>query len=394
VNGTQHYGTGRRKTAAARVFLRPGTGEVQVNGRALDDYFPNEVLKMVIKQPLHLTETAEKFDILVTVEGGGSAGQAGAIRHGISRALLQYDAELRDRLKSAGLLTRDPRKKERKKYGQRGARFQFSKRWSKARREIRLVEVSMKELLEAGVHFGHQTRRWNPKMKPYIFGKRNGIYIIDLQKTLKLFNQVVEVVRQMAGEGKRILFVGTKRQAQEVIAEEASRCGEFYVTNRWLGGTLTNFVTLRSSIQRLKEIESRLSDENSPLTKKEKLRLDREREKMAKNLEGIRDMEELPDALFVVDPKKEAIAVSEANKLGIPVIAIVDTNCDPELIDYIIPGNDDAIRAIRLFASRLADAYLDGAGKSSGDRYAEAKDGVRISMAGYDPSKDMAGATA
>ncbi|HEX2222628.1 MAG TPA: 30S ribosomal protein S2, partial [Thermoanaerobaculia bacterium] len=156
-----------------------------------------------------------------------------------------------------------------------------------------MVEVSMKELLEAGVHFGHQTRRWNPKMKPYIFGKRNGIYIIDLQKTLKLFNQVVEVVRQMAGEGKRILFVGTKRQAQEVIAEEASRCGEFYVTNRWLGGTLTNFVTLRSSIQRLKEIESRLSDENSPLTKKEKLRLDRERERMAKNLEGIRDMDEL-----------------------------------------------------------------------------------------------------
>jgi small subunit ribosomal protein S2 len=231
-------------------------------------------------------------------------------------------------------------------------------------------------------------------MKPYIFGKRNGIYIIDLQKTLKLFNQVIEVVRQMAGEGKRILFVGTKRQAQEVIAEEAARCGEFYVTNRWLGGTLTNFVTLRTSIQRLKEIEARLSDEASPLLKKEKLRLEREHEKMAKNLEGIRDMEELPDALFVVDPKKESIAVSEANKLGIPVISIVDTNCDPELIDYIIPGNDDAIRAIRLFASRVADAYLDGAGKSAGDRYAESKDGVRVSMAGYDPSKDMAGATA
>jgi small subunit ribosomal protein S2 len=251
----------------------------------------------------------------------------------------------------------------------------------------------MKELLEAGVHFGHQTRRWNPKMKPYIFGKRNGIYIIDLQKTLKLFNQVVEAVRQMAVEGKRILFVGTKRQAQEVIAEEASRCGEFFVTNRWLGGTLTNFVTLRTSIQRLKEIEARLADANSPLTKKEKLRLDREREKMAKNLEGIRDMEELPDALFVVDPKKEAIAVSEANKLGIPVIAIVDTNCDPELIDYIIPGNDDAIRAIRLFASRAADAYLEGAGRVDGGRN-ESKDGVRLSMAGYDPSKDMAGASA
>jgi small subunit ribosomal protein S2 len=230
-----------------------------------------------------------------------------------------------------------------------------------------LVEVTMKELLEAGVHFGHQTRRWNPKMKPYIFGKRNGIYIIDLQKTLRMFNQVAELVQQLAAQGKRILFVGTKRQAQEAIAEEAARAGEFYVTNRWLGGTLTNFVTLRTSIQRLKEVEGRLNDENSQITKKERLRMEREREKMVKNLEGIRDMEELPDALFVVDPKKEDIAVSEANKLGIPVIAIVDTNCDPELIDYPIPGNDDAIRAIRLFASRLADAYLAGAGKLSDD---------------------------
>ena len=236
-----------------------------------------------------------------------------------------------------------------------------------------MVEVTMKELLEAGVHFGHQTRRWNPKMKPYIFGKRNGIYIIDLQKSLKLFNQVADFVQQLAGEGKRILFVGTKRQAQEAIAEEAARCGEFYVTNRWLGGTLTNFVTLRTSIQRLKEIEARLGDENSPLTKKEKLRLGRERERMAKNLEGIRDMDELPDALFVVDPKKEDIAVSEANKLGIPVIAIVDTNCDPELIDYPIPGNDDAIRAIRLFTQKIADAVLEGYNLAE-ERYIGAED--------------------
>jgi len=253
-----------------------------------------------------------------------------------------------------------------------------------------LVEVSMKELLEAGVHFGHQTRRWNPKMKPYIFGKRNGIYIIDLQKTVKLFEQVVEFVQQLAADGKRILFVGTKRQAQEAIAEEASRCGEFYITNRWLGGTLTNFVTLRTSIERLKEIEQRLGDEASPLTKKERLRLDRERDRMIKNLEGIRDMEGLPDALFVVDPKKESIAIAEANKLGIPVIAIVDTNCDPELIDYIIPGNDDAIRAIRLFASRVADAYIEGSGQAS-EGGMMSKD---MAMPMHVVDKDMAGAPA
>jgi small subunit ribosomal protein S2 len=227
-------------------------------------------------------------------------------------------------------------------------------------------------------------------MKKYIFGKRNGIYIIDLQKTVKLFEQVVEFVQSLAAEGKRILFVGTKRQAQEAIAEEAARCGEFYVTNRWLGGTLTNFVTLRTSIERLKEIESRLGDEASPLTKKERLRLDRERDRMIKNLEGIRDMEGLPDALFVVDPKKESIAIAEANKLGIPVIAIVDTNCDPELIDYIIPGNDDAIRAIRLFASRVADAYIEGSGQAS-EGGMMSKD---MAMPMHVVDKDMAGAPA
>ncbi len=223
-----------------------------------------------------------------------------------------------------------------------------------------MVEVTMKELLEAGVHFGHQTRRWNPKMKPYIFGKRSGIYIIDLEKTLELFREAVEFVRELSADGKRILFVGTKRQAQEVITEEARRCGEFFVTHRWLGGTLTNFVTIRASIEKLKDIESRLSDTDSLMTKKERLRLERERERMSRNLDGIREMGALPDALFVVDPKKESIAIAEANKLRIPVIAIVDTNCDPELIDLVIPGNDDAIRSIRLFASRIADAYLEG----------------------------------
>ena len=222
------------------------------------------------------------------------------------------------------------------------------------------VSITMKELLEAGVHFGHQTKRWNPKMKKYIFGKRNGIYIIDLQKTLKLFKEASAFISDLASQGKRILFVGTKRQAQDAILEEANRCGMFYVNNRWLGGTLTNFTTVRKSIERLKELEAILGDAEKELSKKERAALDREREKLQKNLIGIREMDSLPDALFVIDPKKEYIAVKEAKKLGIPVVAIVDTNCDPDDIDHVIPGNDDAIRAIRLFTQKVADAVLEG----------------------------------
>jgi len=222
------------------------------------------------------------------------------------------------------------------------------------------VSITMKELLEAGVHFGHQTKRWNPKMKKYIFGKRNGIYIIDLQKTLKLFKEASAFISDLASQGKRVLFVGTKRQAQDAILEEANRCGMFYVNNRWLGGTLTNFTTVRRSIERLKELEAMLADTEKELSKKERAALDREREKLQKNLIGIREMDSLPDSLFVIDPKKEYIAVKEAKKLRIPVVAIVDTNCDPEDVDYVIPGNDDAIRAIRLFTQKIADAVLEG----------------------------------
>jgi small subunit ribosomal protein S2 len=228
------------------------------------------------------------------------------------------------------------------------------------RYEPKGVSITMKELLEAGVHFGHQTRRWNPKMKKYIFGKRNGIYIIDLQKTLKLFKEASAFLSDLASEGKTILFVGTKRQAQDAILEEANRCGMFYVNSRWLGGTLTNFSTVRKSIERLKEIETIVGDTEKEMSKKERAAVNREREKLLKNLAGIRDMGGLPDALFVIDPTKEYIAVKEARKLGIPVVAIVDTNCDPEGIDYVIPGNDDAIRAIRLFAQKIADAVLEG----------------------------------
>ncbi len=223
------------------------------------------------------------------------------------------------------------------------------------------TSISIKELLEAGVHFGHQTRRWNPKMKEYIFGERNGIYIIDLQKTLQLFEKAVSFITQLTTQGRTVLFVGTKRQAQEAIVEEAQRCNMYYVDNRWLGGLLTNFSTVRISIKRYKELESmKEKDFYQRLSNKEVARLERERRKLEKNLKGIRDMDRLPDAVFIVDSNRESIAVSEASKLGIPIVAIVDTNCDPGVIDYIIPGNDDALRAIRLYTATIADAVLAG----------------------------------
>ncbi len=220
----------------------------------------------------------------------------------------------------------------------------------------------MKELLEAGVHFGHQTKRWNPKMKPFIFGQRNGIYIIDLQQTVHRAKAAVDFVTRVASEGGTVLFVGTKRQAQEAIQEEAARCGMPYVNTRWLGGTLTNFQTIKKRIERLRYLESLETDlhRREMLTKKELGKLEKERVKLDKVLVGIKSMSSLPEAIFVIDPKKEYIAVSEVRRLRIPVIAVVDTNCDPDLIDYVIPGNDDAIRAIRLFASRIADAVAEG----------------------------------
>jgi len=225
-----------------------------------------------------------------------------------------------------------------------------------------MSEVTMKQLLEAGVHFGHQTSRWNPKMKPYIFGARNGIYIIDLQQTVKMFRDAYAFVRELAAQGGAVLFVGTKKQAQDAIREEAERCEMFYVTNRWLGGMLTNFQTIKQSIDRLRKLDETLESETmlEALTKKEMITVRRERDKLMASLGGIRNMKKLPDALFVVDPKKEEIAVREANKLGIPVVAAVDTNCDPDVIDYKIPGNDDAIRAIRLFCTAIADAVIEG----------------------------------
>jgi small subunit ribosomal protein S2 len=220
----------------------------------------------------------------------------------------------------------------------------------------------MKELLEAGVHFGHQTKRWNPKMKEFIFGERNGIYIIDLQKTLKMFKEASKFVQDLAAEGKIVLFVGTKRQAQDAIAEEATRAGMFYVNQRWLGGLLTNWVTVQKSVKRLKELDDMAVDGRYELLpKKEVIKLERERKHLQANLAGIKNMSRLPDSIFVIDSNKEQIAVREARKLGIPVVAVVDTNCDPSEVDYVIPGNDDALRAIRLFTSKIADSVVEGA---------------------------------
>ncbi len=227
-----------------------------------------------------------------------------------------------------------------------------------------MTPLAMKDLLEAGAHFGHQTKRWNPKMKPFIFGERSGIYVLDLGKTVTLYNEAERYVSRLAAEGKTILFVGTKRQAQDVVAEEAARCGMFFVNERWLGGLLTNFTTIQRSIARLRDLEAMATDGRYDfMPKKEIAKAEKEKRKLQKNLDGIRNMGRLPDALFVVDTRKEQIAVDEARKLKIPVIGIVDTNCDPDQVDFVIPGNDDALRSIRLFAGRIADAVIDGRGE-------------------------------
>ena len=242
-----------------------------------------------------------------------------------------------------------------------------------------MTPLKMQELLDAGVHFGHQTRRWNPKMKPYIFGQRNGIYIIDLSRTAELIQRAEQFATQLAASGGTILFVGTKRQAQDLIVEEAQRCGMYFVNERWLGGLLTNFTTIQHSLDRLKELEAMETDgRHDSLSKKEVARLTKEKRKLHRNLDGIRAMHKLPDALFVIDTRREKIAVDEARKLNIPVIGLVDTNCDPDDVDFVIPGNDDALRSIRLCVARIADAALAGRGLRSKQ---ESADGADVSAA-------------
>jgi small subunit ribosomal protein S2 len=252
--------------------------------------------------------------------------------------------------------------------------------------------VTMKELLEAGVHFGHQTKRWNPKMKPYIFGARNGIYILDLQQTVKFLDVAYEFIRDKVAKGEKILFVGTKKQAQEAIYEEAARCGMFYVNHRWLGGTLTNFQTIKKSIDKLRELEKMEKNEGfQRLPKKEVLQLQKKAAKLSKYLGGIKDMDRFPGVLFIVDPKRERIAVSEARKLGVPTVAIVDTNCDPDEVDYVIPGNDDAIRAIRLFATKMADAVIEGKGLREEELQGETAEEPPVDAAPAETSEEKAG---
>jgi small subunit ribosomal protein S2 len=247
--------------------------------------------------------------------------------------------------------------------------------------------ISMKALLEAGVHFGHQTRRWNPKMKPFIFQERNGIYIIDLQKTVLMLREVYAAVKQMAHDNKVILFVGTKKQAQDVVKEEAERAGTYYVNERWLGGTLTNFSTIQKRISRLRELEGmRAQGTFDMLPKREVGRLTDELEKLERFLGGIKDMHRLPDAVFIVDPKKERIAVLEARKLNIPIIAVIDTNCDPDEIDYAIPGNDDAIRAVKLMVSKIADAIIEGRTEAESGSFVEGEYDYEAEATGAEPA--------
>ena len=258
----------------------------------------------------------------------------------------------------------------------------------KENQEDNMSVISMKQLLEAGVHFGHQTRRWNPKMAPYIFTERNGIYIIDLQQTVTMFDEAYEFVKSVAAEGKPVLFVGTKKQAQNAIKDEAERCGEYFVSERWLGGMLTNHKTIGTRIKRLNEINE--MEENGTfdkLSKKEVTKLTAERDKLEKNLGGIKEMKGLPGVMFVVDPKKEKIAIKEAKILGIPVVGIADTNCDPDDLDYIIPGNDDAIRAIKLFAGKLADAVIEAHQGESFDEGVSAEE--QMAQAAASEAKDI-----
>ena len=347
-------GTGRRKSAVARVYLSTGKGNITINGKDFRQYLCRETLANVVLEPLEAIDKVQAYDFSVNVKGGGLTGQAGAIRLGIARALLEENIDYRTLLKSAGFLKRDSRKVERKKYGQPGARkkFQFSTRYDS------MSEVSFENLLSTGAHFGHVTRKWHPAYEPFILMERNGVHIINLEETLSGLKKAQDFLTQVIKKNGEVLFVGTKKQAKDIVQQEADRCGMFYVVERWLGGTLTNFSTIKKSIKRLQMLEKEGSSIYEDLTKKEIQMLNRERVKLADQHRGIKDMRRVPDALVVVDPNFESTAVQEALRLEIPVIAIVDSNTDPSVVSHVIPANDDSIRTIQLILSAITDTIL------------------------------------
>ncbi|KAK3605132.1 hypothetical protein CHS0354_000801 [Potamilus streckersoni] len=365
-SGSEHpheniVATGRRKTSVARVFMKLGSGFTSINGKKVDDYFSTDVNRQKVLGALVLTESLKRFDIKALVFGGGITGQAGALRLAIARALVEYDETLKLVLRKNGYLTRDPRMVERKKYGQKKAQCTVALVFErKSVRDDVEVKANTKLLWQAGAHFGHIARRWDAKMKPYIYMEKNGVHIIDLKKTIVLAEEAFNAAENVAGRAKNILFVGTKKQAKSIIQEQALRAKMPYVSERWLGGMLTNFSTIRQSVRRLNNIRKmKFEDSFSLITKKERLMIEREEEKLLRMLGGIAEMTRLPSAIFIVDIRKEHIAVKEAKILGIPIFAIVDTNCDPNNVTYPIPANDDSIRSVELITSVFADAIIN-----------------------------------
>ena len=340
---------GRRKAAVARVFVSEGTGKITINKRELEKYFPSSILQFIVKQPLAKLNVAEQYDIKINLDGGGFKGQSEAARLAISRALIKINPEDKAVLRAEGFVTRDPRAVERKKPG----RKRFKKKT--------MSRVNFDQLLEAGVHFGHLKRKWNPAMAPYIFMERNGIHIIDLYKTVAKVDEAAEVMKNLAKQGKKVLFVATKKQAKQVVADKAASVGMPYVIERWPGGMLTNFPTIRKAIKKMATIDKMTKDGTfDNLSKREKLQITRQRAKLEKTLGSIVDLTRLPSALFVVDVMKEHIAVREANRLGIPVFGMVDTNSNPNNIDYVIPANDDATKSVEVILGAICEAMNEG----------------------------------
>ena len=354
-------GTGKRKSSVARVsLLSPGKGNIEVNGVDVDNYVPRESLATIIKQPLNVLGKIKEYDISVNVKGGGLSGQAGAIRLGISRALILVDPENRPALKANGLLTRDSRKVERRNL----VNLELGKNSNSQKDNIYMTLIKFEDLLDTGAHFGHVTRKWHPNYKPYVLMEKNGVHIINLDETISSFKKATDFIQSVVKKNGEILFIGTKKQAKDIVQQEADRCGMFYIVERWLGGSLTNFTTIKKSIKRLKSLEKEGSSLYENLTKKEAQMLNRERVKLSDQHRGIKDMRKPPDAVVIVDGQYEATAIKEATSMNIPTVALVDSNTDPNIVDFPIPANDDSLRTIQLIIGSIADSILEVKGES------------------------------